>query len=196
VPDTRIRVRLGKTAGTFVQGAETPTIIDTGNASITTQRMVFQGNKYTREWDFSKLIGVIHYSDHPATAIQVSNRQKTSGIVYPGPSPEPLRLAMTVAIAIFHGEADQTAKELHNELAKLDDSVPDAAAPTNDPDHQQTDPAGPKTEAEDHRPPPPKPMWAVDPSGRHQWRYWDGKAWTDYVGDNGQQTRDPLSSQP
>jgi hypothetical protein len=49
----------------------------------------------------------------------VSNRQKTSGIVYPGPSPEPLRLAMTVAIAIFQGEADETVKELRDELAKL-----------------------------------------------------------------------------
>ena len=79
VGHSRVRVRVGKSAGTFVQGAETPTVIDTGNASITTQRVVFQGDKYTREWDYSKLIGIIHYSDHPATAIQVSNRQKTSG---------------------------------------------------------------------------------------------------------------------
>jgi hypothetical protein len=196
VPDTRIRVRVGKTAGTFVQGAETPTVIDTGNASITTQRVVFQGDKYTREWDFSKLIGVVHYSDHPATAIQVSNRQKTSGIVYPGPSPEPLRLAMTVAIAIFQGEADETVKELRDELAKLDASVSAAASSPIDSDSKQANPAPPTTKPGHNRPPPPKPMWAADPSGRHQWRYWNGKTWTDYVGDNGQQSTDALDSHP
>ncbi len=115
-----IRVRVGKSAGTFVQGAEQPTVIDTGNASITSERVVFQGEKYTREWDYSKLIGIVHYSDRPATAIQVSNRQKTSGINYPGPSPEPVRLALTVAVAVFRGEADETIKELQDELAKID----------------------------------------------------------------------------
>jgi hypothetical protein len=195
VPDTRLRVRVGKSAGTFVQGAETPTIIDSGNASITTQRVVFQGDKYTREWDFSKLIGVVHYSDHPATAIQVSNRQKTSGIVYPGPPSEPLRLAMTVAIAMFQGETEETLKELRDELAKLDASVSSAAISTSDSDSKHTDPTPPSTQAGDPRPPPPKPMWAADPSGRHQWRYWNGTAWSDYVGDHGQESQDPLSSE-
>jgi len=27
--------------------------------------------------------------------------------------------------------------------------------------------------------------WRADPSGRHQWRYWDGRAWTDHVADEG-----------
>ena len=117
VPDTRLRVRIGKSAGTYVQGAEAPTVIDTGNISITTQRVVFQGDKYTREWDYSKLIGIIHYSDRPATAIQVSNRQKTSGIVYAGGnSTEPVRLAMTVAVAIYRGETEETLNELRAEL--------------------------------------------------------------------------------
>ncbi len=218
VPDTRIRVRFGKSAGTFIQGAETPTVIDTGNASITTQRVVFQGDKYTREWDYAKLVGVIHYTDNPATAIQVSNRQKTSGIVYPGPSPEPLRLAMTVAIAIFHGEAQETIRELRDELTKLEAAAPAdtstapetglTGAQTNraitppDPKVSTSQPA-PALEATTIQSPPhaassaePSPMWAADPTGRHQWRYWDGKSWTDYVGDNGQQARDPLGSQP
>lgn len=35
--------------------------------------------------------------------------------------------------------------------------------------------------------------WRPDPSGRHQYRYYDGVAWTDNVADNGEQTVDPLS---
>ncbi len=45
VGDTRLRVRLGRSAGTYVQGVEKPTLIDTGKASVTTERVVFQGDK-------------------------------------------------------------------------------------------------------------------------------------------------------
>lgn len=35
--------------------------------------------------------------------------------------------------------------------------------------------------------------WLADPTGRHQLRYWNGSAWTDYVSDAGQQSTDPVS---
>jgi len=34
--------------------------------------------------------------------------------------------------------------------------------------------------------------WQPDPLGRHQFRYWDGLAWTDSVADDGQQSTDSL----
>lgn len=40
--------------------------------------------------------------------------------------------------------------------------------------------------------PPPPPAWRPDPAGRHQYRYWDGTAWTDHVSDNGATAVDPL----
>jgi hypothetical protein len=195
VPDTRLRVRIGKSAGTYVQGAEAPTVIDTGNISITTQRVVFQGDKYTREWDYSRLIGVIHYSDKPATAIQVSNRQKTSGIVYAGVnSIQPIRLAMTVAIAIYQGETEEAIKELRDELANLDAPTPAAdeeVRPQPPPVAQQHLSATTPDAAEQSR---PEAMWAVDPAGAHQYRWWNGTAWSDYVSDDGREFRDPLPS--
>lgn len=36
--------------------------------------------------------------------------------------------------------------------------------------------------------------WLADPVGRHQYRYWDGVAWTDHVADGGQQSIDPLAA--
>jgi putative membrane protein len=33
--------------------------------------------------------------------------------------------------------------------------------------------------------------WFADPSGRHEWRYWDGTGWTDHVGDGGVASLDP-----
>lgn len=35
--------------------------------------------------------------------------------------------------------------------------------------------------------------WQPDPTGRHQYRWWDGAGWTDSVADNGQSGLDPLS---
>ena len=31
----------------------------------------------------------------------------------------------------------------------------------------------------------PPPGWHPDPSGRHWWRWWDGRGWTDHVADGG-----------
>ena len=38
----------------------------------------------------------------------------------------------------------------------------------------------------------PPPAWAPDPTGRHQWRWWGGVAWTDHVADDGVASEDPL----
>jgi uncharacterized protein YxjI len=38
--------------------------------------------------------------------------------------------------------------------------------------------------------------WHADPTGRHQYRYWDGQNWTDHVSDNGIQSTDPVQQAP
>jgi hypothetical protein len=38
----------------------------------------------------------------------------------------------------------------------------------------------------------PKPDWYADPTGRHEYRYWDGSAWTANVADSGRAVIDPL----
>jgi len=38
---------------------------------------------------------------------------------------------------------------------------------------------------------PGAPGWAADPYGRHQWRYWDGRRWTEQVADGSTQSTDP-----
>ncbi|MDH4277685.1 MAG: phospholipid scramblase-related protein [Acidimicrobiia bacterium] len=42
----------------------------------------------------------------------------------------------------------------------------------------------------------PAPDWYPDPMGRHEYRYWDGNAWTDHVASHGRQSTDPVTSQP
>ncbi|WP_420619590.1 RDD family protein [Candidatus Poriferisocius sp.] len=36
--------------------------------------------------------------------------------------------------------------------------------------------------------------WDPDPTGRHQYRWWDGEEWTDQVADDGIQSVDPITS--
>ena len=36
--------------------------------------------------------------------------------------------------------------------------------------------------------------WYPDPGGRHQYRFWNGKAWTDHVSDNGLIRSSPLAN--
>jgi Bacterial PH domain/Protein of unknown function (DUF2510)/Short C-terminal domain len=36
--------------------------------------------------------------------------------------------------------------------------------------------------------------WYADPTGRHQFRYHNGTAWTEHVSDNGQQSTDPVEA--
>src|SRR3954447_26064771 len=38
----------------------------------------------------------------------------------------------------------------------------------------------------------PAAMWAADPTGRHQYRWWDGAVWTPNVSTNGVVGHDPL----
>ncbi|HEX3461050.1 MAG TPA: DUF2510 domain-containing protein [Acidimicrobiales bacterium] len=45
-------------------------------------------------------------------------------------------------------------------------------------------------------PPPPAasapPSWHPDPSGRFDFRYWDGEQWTEYVSKDGESSQDPF----
>jgi hypothetical protein len=38
--------------------------------------------------------------------------------------------------------------------------------------------------------------WQHDPTGRHQYRYFDGARWTNHVADRGQPTKDPYTLPP
>lgn len=43
--------------------------------------------------------------------------------------------------------------------------------------------------------PPPHPgsQWLADPTGRHQYRLWDGRQWSGHVSDSGRAGFDPIA---
>jgi len=74
-----IRYRFGATHGTFVQDRN-PDLVDSGTATVSTQRAVFAGATSTREWLYSKVIDVEASTDQKVIMVHVSNRQKASGL--------------------------------------------------------------------------------------------------------------------
>ena len=121
---TGLRYRIGGSRGHFVQGAETPTPVDTGVATITNQRIVFQGPLQTREWDYSKLLGYQHFDSPPWTALQVSNRQKTSGILYDQTSAHEVQFRFALALANFKHQVDELVAQLESDRTQHESTRP------------------------------------------------------------------------
>jgi hypothetical protein len=111
-----VRYHVGGTRGHYEAGAEQPTVIDTGTATITDQRVVFQGAKQTREWAFTKLLGYQHFDVPPWTAIQVSNRQKTSGILYDNATAENFQFRLALALAHSRGDVPAFVAGLEDQV--------------------------------------------------------------------------------
>jgi hypothetical protein len=119
VPGTKsMRYRIGATKGQYARAQEKPTVIDEGTAVITDKRVAFAGAKQAREWAWAKCLGVQHQPDAPWTAISVSNRQKTSGILYGDDASGDVRFRLDLAYAVATGEADDLAAELEAERAE------------------------------------------------------------------------------
>lgn len=114
-----VNYRIGASKGTFVQGADVPTPIDNGTAFVTNQRVVFRGDKATREWAWTKLISLDHDDALPWTSLPVSNRQKTSGLLYDEPNSPLVRYRLQQGLAHSQGKVGALTHELEGQLADL-----------------------------------------------------------------------------
>jgi Protein of unknown function (DUF2510) len=137
------------------------------------------------EWTWTKLVGFSHDPKHGSTAVQVTNRQKVSGVVYGPGAGDHFRTCLELALACYGGERE----------AALDQLTSIARGPSNDqlaPD-DVTDLADDDvvdvTESQALVAPA---RWSADPSSHHQLRYWNGTAWTEYVSDNAASSLDPI----
>ncbi|MGZ4419001.1 MAG: zinc ribbon domain-containing protein [Gaiellaceae bacterium] len=111
-----IRLHTGGTRGTYMQGEETPTPVDTGIATITNQRIVFEGSKQAREWSYAKLLDEEHSPTLPWTSLPVSNRQKISGILYDQEHSEQIRFRMALALAHYNNDVASLVSQIENEI--------------------------------------------------------------------------------
>lgn len=119
-----VRYRVGGTRGHYVQGAATPTAIDTGTFYITNMRVIFQGTRQTRECLFSKLVGFQHDDKAGTTVFSASNRQKPMTIHY-GPDVSAwFDFRLDLAIAHYRNDLAAFVAQLHDVVANLDSRKP------------------------------------------------------------------------
>jgi hypothetical protein len=110
-----VRFKVGAQRGALVPGAELQMDKDQGIVMLTTERLIFVGPLKTQEWDFDKLLMLSTTDDESDYFINVSNRQKTSGVRFdPVTGREFNRFLGSAAAAHEHGY-----EELLKELAKL-----------------------------------------------------------------------------
>lgn len=219
IGDSGIHLRVGQSRGHYVQGKEEPTIIDRGTATITNQRVVFQGAKRNQEWAFAKLNGFQHDLAHHQTSFQVSNRQKVSGVSY-GKAGDFFRTRLALGLAVFEGDTSSAIAEieaalqgLSTQMDALEGSAGDHSITTQN-SVQQGLPGGAELELSRPSDPPGDsvspvkrasagpapdvplptvaPGWYPDPTQRYAHRWWDGSIWTARVGDGNRELTDPL----
>lgn len=114
-----VNYRVGGSKGTFVQGPDVPTPVDDGTAFVTNQRVVFRGSKATREWAWSKLVSLDHDDTLPWTSLPVTNRQKTSGLLYGESNTPAIRFRLQLGLAHYQERVDELTSDLEEQLATL-----------------------------------------------------------------------------
>ncbi len=110
-----IRFRTGAVRGTSIPGDNSQADLDNGRAIVTTTRILFVGPMYSKEWALSKIISIASYGDGSDFIINVSNREKSSGIRVNANEGNELNHILALAITA----AESGISEVLSELAKL-----------------------------------------------------------------------------
>jgi hypothetical protein len=105
-------------------GEEVPAAVDTGAATITDGRIVFQGSRRTREWAFDRLLGYHNDGRVPVTLFHVANREKVSGLLYERGSAEEVHFRLALALAHHGGTVDEFVNHIERQLAVHEGSRP------------------------------------------------------------------------
>jgi hypothetical protein len=106
-------------------GEEVPGAVDTGMATVTDRRVVFQGSRRTREWAFDKVLGYHNDARVPVTLFHVANREKVSGLLYERAAAEELQFRLALALAHFGGTVDEFVNHIERQLAAHEAARPE-----------------------------------------------------------------------
>ena len=115
-----IRYRVGAQRGTFIAGDEIQVYKDMGKVYLTTNRIVFNGSTNTAEWKFDKWIGAGASPDGGDFIFHVSNRKKSSGILFEKDVGEEFNRFL--AFALIH--VSDGLERVMKEIAGLEKRIP------------------------------------------------------------------------
>jgi len=119
-----IRYRVGATRGTYVSGDPIQKYGEVGDVILTTNRVLFNGMFNTKEWLFSKWNGAAASDDETDYIFHVSNRQKTSGVLFGARDGREFNRLLSCALIAAEYGIDRVIKEIDKNLKELGEDKP------------------------------------------------------------------------
>lgn len=126
-----IRFRVGAMRGSIVPGTNSQADLDSGVVLLSTTRILFSGQMYTKEWLLSKLINASTTENENDYFFSVSNREKTSGIKFTGNDGHEFNRFLALAITAAEDGIDAVLKELAEIGKRLPAEEPKLELPDN-----------------------------------------------------------------
>ena len=125
-----IRFRVGATQGQIIPGEELQMDKDQGTVLLTTQRLIFTGAMKTQEWNFDKLLQASTNEDQTDYFINVSNRQKTSGVRFDPKTGREFNRFLGSATSVNESGYEAVLKELHAIEKRIYEEEPKLTRPS------------------------------------------------------------------
>ena len=119
-----LRYRVGAMRGTYVSGDPIQKYAEVGDVVLTNQRVMFNEMFNTREWLFSKWNGAAASSDETDYIFHVSNRQKTSGILFGARDGREFNRFLSCALIAAEYGIDRVITEIDKNLKELTEDKP------------------------------------------------------------------------
>ena len=119
-----IRYRVGATRGTYVSGDPIQKYSEVGDVFLTTQRVLFNGMFNTKEWAFSKWNGASTSVEEDDFVFHVSNRQKTSGVLFSRKDGREFNRFLACAIMAAEDGIQHALKEIATNRKELEEDKP------------------------------------------------------------------------
>jgi hypothetical protein len=126
-----IRYRVGAQRGSFIAGEEVQVAKENGQVFLTTERLMFNGQMNTKEWVFAKWNGAATNNDESDYIFHVSNRQKTSGILFGPYQGREFNRFLAQAINCVEQGVDVVLKSVRTQLKELAEDEPKAPTPAS-----------------------------------------------------------------
>ena len=126
-----VRYRVGSTRGTLIPGEEYQMDKDQGTVLITTDRVIFNGSLKTQEWQISKILGAARSSDETDFIINVSNREKSSGVRFNTASGREFSCFLALTMSAAEEGITSVLKELEKVQKELEGKEPVLILPSS-----------------------------------------------------------------
>lgn len=126
-----VRLNTGRTGGSSTRNPETSQPIDSGELTVTNQRVVFSGANQVRVFDLDKVVNMEAGPNGLTVSISVSNRERTSGLETTNLDDITPGMAVSLATAWHDGGKKAAIKDAEEMASQLRTAVAEERSKTN-----------------------------------------------------------------